>query len=259
VNTEYLIVGFDPGASIGLACLDLDGKIVKILSRKMSLSESMKEIRDIGIPIVFATDKARVPSAVKKIASKYNCLVISPPEDLGVLEKRRLVNEFSHEIKTKSTHEMDALSSALFAFKKISKTIKKVDSKADGLAEIKKRLILGEIRNIKAGVEKEIEKKAVKKRGKKENIIIKIVTDREGLKQLKERIEELEESVIRLKFGNLRDRRIRLLEEDVKKLRRENEILKTGAEKKYEKKKITGAKIERLVENYQRKRISKGH
>ena len=66
-----LVVGIDPGTTIGYAVLDLDGNLIKIDSSKhITLSSLISGITAIGKVILVGTDKKAVPGFVKKFAVK---------------------------------------------------------------------------------------------------------------------------------------------------------------------------------------------
>jgi len=121
---KLLIAGIDPGTTVGYAFLDLDGKPVLVgSSKELSLDDVVEKARKIGKPIIIGCDKGKTPSFVEKFCAKFNAKLVGPSEDMLVIEKKRTVA--SH--KTKNNHEMDALASALFAFKKSKSLFSRVD------------------------------------------------------------------------------------------------------------------------------------
>ena len=123
---EPLIVGIDPGTTVGVAALDLHGDVVFLYSKKnVSLSEIIFNVIKHGKPLAVGTDVYPAPSFVKNFCSKVGAGLIVPDENVKVNEKRELT---SHH-PTKNTHEMDALASALIAFKEISPTINSIEKR----------------------------------------------------------------------------------------------------------------------------------
>ncbi len=59
---EHIIVGVDPGTTIGIAALNLDGELVGLVSsRMMSVPDIVSYIREKGKPVVVATDVVPPP------------------------------------------------------------------------------------------------------------------------------------------------------------------------------------------------------
>jgi len=130
VLKKYTIVGIDPGTTVGLAFLDLKGRVIDVESGKnLSLSEIMYELRDHGEPVIVATDKAKAPEMVKRIASMTHARLYTPPEDLTQQEKAELIRRYN----LKNQHEKDALAAAVKAYNvhsgKIRSLLKKLDFK----------------------------------------------------------------------------------------------------------------------------------
>lgn len=115
--TKLLIAGIDPGTTIGIAALDLSGKKVFLSSGKnQNLDSIVKELSKHGKPVAVSTDKAKTPSLVSGIATKFGARIIGPEKDVSVVEKRALAGgqDYSND------HEMDALAAARFAHKKLA-------------------------------------------------------------------------------------------------------------------------------------------
>jgi len=123
MDKKLLIVGIDPGTTLGYAVLDIDSKIIKIKSSKqMNLNSLISEVVELGKVIVVGTDKTKVPGLVELFAVKTGGKVIRPEEDLKVSEKKRLILDY----KVKDEHQGDALASALFAYKEERSLLKKI-------------------------------------------------------------------------------------------------------------------------------------
>ncbi len=125
-----LIVGLDPGTTVGFATLDLDGNLKLVSSsRVMNEATVIEAIVEQGKPVIVATDKHVTPQFVSEVATKVGAVVFSPDNDLLREEKRKVTDSFF--LKTGHTvtndHEMDALASALFAFQSYSALFKKID------------------------------------------------------------------------------------------------------------------------------------
>ena len=89
------ILGFDPGLTVGLAILDLNGNLLFLDSfKEIPKSEIVRKIMELGRAILIATDVENPPKAVKKLASSLNAKIFSPKSDISVSYKNEIVNEF---------------------------------------------------------------------------------------------------------------------------------------------------------------------
>ncbi|MCX6775857.1 MAG: DUF460 domain-containing protein [Candidatus Micrarchaeota archaeon] len=226
---KQLIIGIDPGTTIGYAIFDFEKKTFSVGSkREMSKEELVDIISKEGKPSLLACDVNHAPELLLKLASYFNSRVFIPDKDMSEREKNQLVEgmKFSNE------HEKDAAAAAMKAFRFYENKLRQIDrilkekGLSDKAAEIK-HLVLNRISLSNAllmvDIEREIEMPKV--RGKEE---IKIDLDKKN-KQLKELLNsnvELRKAVDRLENENqlLRDK-IKFLERGVfERLARENEI-----------------------------------
>ncbi|HJJ28488.1 MAG TPA: DUF460 domain-containing protein [Methanocorpusculum sp.] len=136
----YIIVGFDPGTSVGIAALDLEGNLAGLVSlRNPTHAEIVFEITKIGRPVLVATDKAEIPGGVDRVRRTFSAAVWAPKKDILIREKYEAVEGFAF----KNDHERDSLSAAVYAFQSYS-------AKFDNLA---RRLAPGtDLELVKAGV-----------------------------------------------------------------------------------------------------------
>ncbi|MFH1285434.1 MAG: DUF460 domain-containing protein [Candidatus Micrarchaeota archaeon] len=110
---NYLLVGIDPGTTVGYAIFDLDGNLLSAGSkREIGKEELIKIIRSYGTPSLFAVDVSSPHELAKKLAAAFNARIFSPDKNLTQEEKRELTPNF----KFQNEHEMDAAASALKAF-----------------------------------------------------------------------------------------------------------------------------------------------
>ncbi len=111
-NKPLLIVGIDPGTTSAYAILDVDRRILHLHSgRELGASKIIQEVHPFGKVVMVASDRARAPSLVENIATKFGAKVYTPPYDLPVDEKRKLASKSLAQ----NAHEMDALAAALSA------------------------------------------------------------------------------------------------------------------------------------------------
>ncbi|MBI2140174.1 DUF460 domain-containing protein [Candidatus Woesearchaeota archaeon] len=124
MHMKPLIVGVDPGTTVGYAAIDFDGKLVKADSAKeLDLGSLIAKLIPLGKVILVGGDKERNPEFVEKLAVKLGARLISPDYDLKVEEKRLLAKGYP----AKNQHEIDALASALSAWKKMRAVLQKID------------------------------------------------------------------------------------------------------------------------------------
>ncbi len=120
-----LIVGIDPGTTLGYAALDLNGNLRLIGSSKnLKPSDLINILISAGKPVIMGCDVSPAPSYVKEISAKLGTKLIQPKKDMLVREKRELTSKFRD--KTSNYHEMDSLAAALFAYKSTIPTLTKV-------------------------------------------------------------------------------------------------------------------------------------
>ena len=118
-----MIAGIDPGTTVGFAIIDLNGNLIKKGSQKeLDRDELVKTLFSNGTIIAIGSDKAKIPSFVKETATKLGAKEIAPKKDLQVEQKRELTINYNFS----NTHEMDAISAAVFAHRKLSSLIRKI-------------------------------------------------------------------------------------------------------------------------------------
>ncbi len=126
MNKKLLLIGVDPGTTVGYAIFDLDRNLIETNSSKnLSFSSLISIIIKQGIPVIFSCDVTPAPSFVQKLAVKTGAKLIKPKENLSTKEKRNLTSPFKDKIN--NLHESDSLASAIFAFKEIRTLLRKID------------------------------------------------------------------------------------------------------------------------------------
>ncbi|MBI4170193.1 MAG: DUF460 domain-containing protein [Candidatus Aenigmarchaeota archaeon] len=161
-----LIVGVDPGATAGIAVIDANSitrKVETASRRNFSYSDILEWLSEKGEPMIIATDKARVPLLVRKVAAAFGARLVNPPHDLRLAEKKEITSTYN----TKTDHEADALAAALFAKAQFSSTLEKVEKSVDAAKQgiVKKLLITGQAANIETAL-RMIEVRKAQKIGK---------------------------------------------------------------------------------------------
>ncbi|MEM1642590.1 MAG: DUF460 domain-containing protein [Desulfurococcaceae archaeon] len=143
-----LIVGIDPGTTIGVAALDLDGRPVLITSLRSPDREKLIELLlSKGKPVLLAVDTAKPPEYVKKISAMTNTQIYAPDRDLSTDEKQRMISEYISvfNIVVPDVHAGDALAAALKAYKLMRPLIEEVESKIRDIAGVERDVVVVEV------------------------------------------------------------------------------------------------------------------
>ncbi|MEM0149467.1 MAG: DUF460 domain-containing protein [Candidatus Micrarchaeaceae archaeon] len=121
-----MIVGIDPGKTIAIACLSLDGHMLGCTHKKFA-DEGwvVSTIEKLGTPSIIATDKKRVGEEVRKINAIFNSRLFTPDKDLTVEEKRLLAKN----ARPYNQHELDAYAAAMKAYNYYSSKLKQAEHK----------------------------------------------------------------------------------------------------------------------------------
>ncbi|HEY3274235.1 MAG TPA: DUF460 domain-containing protein [Methanocella sp.] len=123
---ENIIVGVDPGTTIGIAALNLDGELVGLVSsRMMSVPDIVSYIREKGKPVVVATDVVPPPATVEKIKRSFKATLFVPNERIAVDEKIKLARPYGYG----NDHERDALAAAVKAYNAYKNKFAQIDRK----------------------------------------------------------------------------------------------------------------------------------
>ena len=122
-DRPLVILGIDPGTTLGYAMLHLDGSISEVgSSKQMDLNKLIRYVTDMARVLVVSTDKRNPPEFVSKFAVSIGARVIVPKEDISVTDKKEVAG------KTGNSHERDALASAFHAYKELRALIEKIDN-----------------------------------------------------------------------------------------------------------------------------------
>ncbi len=110
----YLILGIDPGTTVGVAILDLNGNLLHLESvRAQSAAEIIAVISAIGKPLIIATDKAEMPAGVEKIRRAFSATAWTPKKDVLIKEKYAAAEGYSFN----DDHQRDSLAAAVLAYR----------------------------------------------------------------------------------------------------------------------------------------------
>ncbi|QDA30471.1 DUF460 domain-containing protein [Thermococcus indicus] len=132
-----IIVGIDPGITVGIAAIDLDGNIVALHSeRNMPVGEVFRFISEVGHPVIVATDVSPAPGFVEKIARSFKANLFVPRESLRVQDKNELLRDLG--ITVEDDHQRDALAAAYKAYLRLKPKLEHIDAKLREAGLIKK-------------------------------------------------------------------------------------------------------------------------
>ncbi|MEM2207491.1 MAG: DUF460 domain-containing protein [Sulfolobales archaeon] len=129
---KHLIVGLDPGIEVGLAVLDLNGRVVALSSaRGLDREDVISVLRNLGKVVMVATDKQPPPEFVRRVAASLGARVYSPERSLAAYEKESISREYAelYDIEVKDTHMRDSLAAAVEAYRSIEGKMRELEGK----------------------------------------------------------------------------------------------------------------------------------
>jgi len=224
-SREPVIVGIDPGMSMGIAILSLDGEPRLVTSIKNpDRDEVVNVVNKYGEAVVVATDVTRPSETVIKLASMLNATLYVPDKDISIDEKNKIAREFMEKymIDVPDAHGRDALSAAVKAYNSYKNTIEEVKSKISGIEGIDRLRIIAEVikgRPLAEVLEEYFEKKLPSQHSDVSQVKTVVETHSECTR-LREKINTLEALVRRLiEESEKKDLYIRDLELELKLMR----------------------------------------
>ncbi len=131
-SLRRLIVGLDPGLTIGLSIMDLNGKILKIASyREASRGQIIREITKYGKPTLICVDVYPYPAYVEKVAASLSSRTYTPRSVMTVAEKNEISRKLAmqHGILVKNAHQRDSLASAYKGYIKFKNEFENIERK----------------------------------------------------------------------------------------------------------------------------------
>ncbi|MDO8740835.1 MAG: DUF460 domain-containing protein [Candidatus Woesearchaeota archaeon] len=206
-----LVIGIDPGTTSAYAVFDINKQLIKKdYSKEHNISRIISEVMKLGKPLLVGSDKNPPSSFVVEFAAKTGAELIYPDKDLLVEEKK----EFAKELVYSNPHELDAISSALFVFKRLSALFTKLDifvkeNKIEDIENELKEKVIREKISMKTALD-EIKKKSVVTIYEKREIIIK--RQPEDYEKLRKELELVRD------FNKKLNQRIEILQAKNKKL-----------------------------------------
>jgi len=127
IDPMYLIVGIDPGKTTGIACLDLNGKLVLAKHMQFAGAEWITStISKAGTPVIIASDKRNASETVRKINATFSSRLFCPGRELKIKEKRAAAKGAT----IKDPHERDAYVAAISAYRAYANKFKQIEHMA---------------------------------------------------------------------------------------------------------------------------------
>lgn len=253
---KWIIVGFDPGLTVGIAILDLSGNVISVKScKEMSKADVITHIISHGKAVLIATDVYPAPKMVRKLAASLNSKIYSPSKTFTVSSKTELVDSYLNEIRSpkfpENAHERDALAAAIKTYKHYQKKLIQIEKRAEKLD-----LSLEEIDEVKSMVIKGIPiTKAIDKIlniPEKDDLETQIEEMEKNIDSIdEEKLKNIEEAARKLKL------KIKSQERQIKNLKRKNKNLKKDVGKYKNKVSTLEGKIEKLHYDYSKDILSK--
>lgn len=133
-----IIVGFDPGLTVGLAILDLNGNLISLVScKEIRRSEIISHIIAYGKTVLVATDVYPIPKTVKKLATTLNSKIWSPYKCMSIESKTDIVDSYLQYENNKlleirqNAHERDALAAAVKTYRDFFNKFQQITKRAE--------------------------------------------------------------------------------------------------------------------------------
>jgi uncharacterized protein len=135
-----IIVGLDPGLTVGIAILNLRGELISLASfKEIRRSEIVSHIIRYGSTVLVATDVYPHPKTVKKIASILNSKIWAPYKNMSVESKIDIVDSYLNGIEgdksfleiPQNAHERDALAAAVKTYNDHLNKFRQIEKRAE--------------------------------------------------------------------------------------------------------------------------------
>ncbi len=128
---NILIAGVDPGSTIGISILDLNGNLIKITSfRNKGVDFVIKKLIKFGKIAIIGSDVNPVPKLIEKISKSLGCKLVLPRKSLTSSQKHNIIGRFFEKrYRYKNKHEKDSLCAAIIALRFYNVLFNKIDNK----------------------------------------------------------------------------------------------------------------------------------
>ncbi|MCX6769149.1 MAG: DUF460 domain-containing protein [Candidatus Micrarchaeota archaeon] len=124
---RHAIVGIDPGATFGIALIDLNGRKIALGSTGEGFSEAARMIERHGAPSLVACDTNPAPEAALRLASYFSCRLFVPRASIREEEK----NVVARGSGAENSHQRDAYCAAVYAYRANANKLRQIEALAD--------------------------------------------------------------------------------------------------------------------------------
>ncbi|MDE1798367.1 MAG: DUF460 domain-containing protein, partial [Candidatus Micrarchaeota archaeon] len=149
--SRYLIIGIDPGHTVGVAAIDFSGKLIhaahvegdrpEASGARTGLAGAVSLIESWGTPSLVATDVRPAPEMALKLAASFNVPLFVPQRPWREEDKRAALREMAEKAARAGTvpagsrssflaenaHERDAIAAALAAWRAEQNLLRKAE------------------------------------------------------------------------------------------------------------------------------------
>ncbi len=123
---DHIIVGIDPGTTMAVAVLTLDGELRMLhSSRTISIPDVIEMVAEEGRPLIIASDVFPTPNAVEKIRRAFNAVSGSPGDVLTAEDKIEFASPYGYS----NSHERDAIAAAVSVYRKNKNKFEQIKKK----------------------------------------------------------------------------------------------------------------------------------
>ncbi|PKL59352.1 MAG: DUF460 domain-containing protein, partial [Methanomicrobiales archaeon HGW-Methanomicrobiales-4] len=205
----YLIVGIDPGTTVGIAAFNLNGELIKVhSSRQMRMGDVIELLYSLGKPIIIASDVSPMPFSVEKIRRAFQATPYIPRQDISVETKYALAGQYTY----RNDHERDALTAAIEASRfwkhKFTNILKRIPAGID-TEEVRAGLIRGQsleqiLKTLQGSRKKEEEKRpevTIENSDERVRVLDGLVKDLRGI------VAELQKDLEKIRTENQKQKR----------------------------------------------------
>jgi len=274
LGSRRLIVGIDPGVTVGLAALSLDGNPVFVGSKRgWPLSSLIHKITELGEPAIISSDVSPAPDLLEKISVKLNAVLFVPSISMSAEEKHQVARAYMEQygLKLENAHEIDALAAAVKAYQHYKGKFEKVEARIKRLGlkvpvdEVKNLVVRGY--TVKGAVQllqkpekppvPPLIKRPVSQEARLKNIIRelneRLIREKEKTKRLREANRELHLKIkgLRSEISSLKEKIKAIRSEQTVQIRREREYQRLLDEVKRLRSKV--AEYSKQLEEYKRR------
>ena len=227
-DMKHLIVGVDPGVTVGLAALSLNGRPVLVESkRSWGFTDLIKAISELGEPTIFSSDVSPASELLEQLSHKLNAVLFVPLFSMAADEKRQTAKEYAkiYGFKLRNAHETDALAAAVKAFRHYQRRFEQVEVQ---LKQLGLSFPVDDVKSLVAKgytVKRAVQMLQDSKRAEAPRIVKRAVPREEHLKdmiaELKARLgwEKQKSETLRLENKELRDK-VKTLETEIASLKK---------------------------------------